>query len=88
MAGIPWEQMSEDQLRQIISSYLDEVSRCYEEEQRFWMQGGGRQNDRLQQKASELLEAMMTSGEPEERRRAILQVLCRAREQREPTLPS
>lgn len=88
MAGIPSEQMSEEQLRQIISSYLDEVSRCYEEEQRSWMQGGGCQNDHLEQKASELLEAMMISGEPGERRRAILQVLCRAKEHREPSLPS
>jgi hypothetical protein len=87
MAGNTWEQMSEEQLRQIVSNYLNEVLRCYQEEHRFWLQGGERQFERLERKASELLEAMMTSVEPGERRKAVLQVLC-AQEQHQSSLPS
>ena len=88
MAGNTWEQMSEEQLRHIVSNYLKEVLRCYQEEHRFWLQGGECQFERLEQKASELLEAMMTSVEPRERRKAVLQVLCRAQEQHQSNLPS
>lgn len=87
MASNTWEQPSEEQLRQIINSYLEEVVRCYQA-QHCGLQGSGREYDQLERKASELLQAMMNSAEPEERRRAILQVLCRASEHREPTLPS
>ena len=88
MAGDTWEQMGEEQLRQIVSNYLNEVLRCYQEEHRFWLSGGERQFERLERKASELLEAMMTSVEPGERRKAVLQVLCRAQEQHQSSLPS
>jgi len=88
VASHTWEQPSEKQLRKIISRYLEEVVRCYQAQQGCDQQDSGREYDQLERKASELLEAMMQTAEPEERRRAILQVLCRAREHREPTLPS
>lgn len=88
MASNTWEQPSEEQLRQIITSYLDEAVRCYQALQRSDQQGGGREFDQLERKASELLDAMMNSVEPEERRRAVLEVLCRVQEQRESTLPT
>ncbi len=77
MDGNAGEQVSDEQLRQIITSYLDEVLHCYQEQERLWLEDSACKFDRLEQKASELLEAMMTSGEPGERRRAILQVMCR-----------
>jgi RNase adaptor protein for sRNA GlmZ degradation len=86
VASNTWEQPSEEQLRQIITSYLDEVVRCYQAEQRCEQRGG--EFDQLERKASELLQAMMDSVKPDERRRAVLQVLCRGREHREPALPS
>lgn len=86
MAGDVLE-INEDQLRQIISGYLEEVMHCYEEQQRLLLESGGHDCDRLEQKARELLEAMTVSVGPDERRRAILQVLCRARGHREP-MPS
>ena len=88
MATDTSEQINEDQLRHIISSYLDEVVRCYEEQQRLQVEGFGHHSERLERKASELLEAMMASVDPDARRRAILQVLCRAREHHDPNLPS
>ena len=76
MEGNAGERVSDEQLRHIITSYLDEVLHCYQE-QELWLEDSARKFDRLEQKASELLKAMMTSGEPGERRRAILQVMCR-----------
>jgi hypothetical protein len=82
------DRLSDEQLRKIVSRYLDEVVRCYQEQQRVWPETGRREFGRLEQKADELLQAMMSSIEPGERRRAVLQVLSRAREHREPNLPS
>lgn len=82
------DRLSDEQLRQIISRYLDEVVRCYQEQQRAWPEAGRREFGRLEEKADELLQAMMSSIEPAERRRAVLQVLSRAKEHREPNLPS
>ncbi len=82
------DHLSDEQLRQIVSRYLDEVVRCYQEQQRDWPEPGRRGSGRLEEKADELLQAMMSSIEPGERRRAVLQVLSRAKEHREPELPS
>lgn len=82
------DHLSDEQLRQIVSRYLDEVVRCYQEQQRAWPESTRRESGRLEEKADELLQAMMSSIEPGERRRAVLQVLSRAKEHREPNLPS
>jgi len=89
VASSRWEDLSNAQLRNIISSYLDEVLRYYKEQQRIALEGPGSEPDqRLEQKAAELLEAMMTSGDPVERRRAVLQVLSQAKQPRETSFPS
>lgn len=88
MPGHAWEPLTEKELRQIISNYLDEVLRCYKERQRVWVEGGRPAFPRLEQKAKELLEAMRMSVEPGERRRAILQVLYRANQFSKTSLPS
>ena len=82
------DHLSDEQLRQIVSRYLDEVVRCYQEQQRAWLEPGRRESGRLEEKAKELLQAMMSSIEPGERRRAVLQVLSRAKEHRELNFPS
>jgi hypothetical protein len=65
-----WEHLSEEQLRKIISNYLDEVLRYYQEQQRIELNGFGSEGDhRLEQRASELLGAMTTSLDPGERRK-------------------
>ena len=81
------DHLSDDQLRKIVSTYLDEVLRCYQEQQQAWPEANRREFGRLEQKANELLQAMMSSLEPVERRRAVLQVLSRAKQRREPDLP-
>jgi hypothetical protein len=89
VASSIWEDPSGAQLRKIISGYLDEVLRYYKEQQRIGLGGPGSEPDqRLEQKAAELLGAMMTSGDPVERRRAVLQVLSQAKQHRETILPS
>ena len=79
-------ELTEEELRQIISNYLDEVSRYYQERQRISLEGGRVDLDWLEHMANELLQAMRASVEPKERRRAVLQVLCRANQYREPGL--
>jgi hypothetical protein len=89
VANSTGEDLSGAQLRKIISSYLDEVLRYYKEQQRIGLDGPGSEPDqRLEQKAAELLGAMMTPGDPVERRRAVLQVLSHAKEHWETKLPS
>jgi predicted nucleotidyltransferase len=89
VANSTGEDLSGAQLRKIISNYLDEVLRYYKEQQRMALDGPGSEPDqRLEQKAAELLGAMMTSGDPVERRRAVWQVLSQAKQHRETGLPS
>lgn len=84
-----WERLSQEQLRKIISNYLDEVLRYYQEQQRIELNGLGSEGDRrLEQRASELLGAMTASLDPGERRKAVLQVLCRAKQPRDHSLAS
>jgi len=84
-----WEHLSQEQLRKIISNYLDEVLRYYQDQQRIELNGLVSEGDhRLEQRASELLGAMNASLDPSERRKAILQVLCRAKQPRDLSLAS
>ena len=81
--------LTQEQLRHVILSYLDEVSHFYKVQQRQIIEAVDNQADlRLENKASELLLALGVSKDPAERRKAVLQVLCRAMQRQEPDLPS
>jgi len=84
------EKFTEEQIRQIIFAYLDEVMRYYKEQQRILLDASanGRADQRFEQSATDLLGAMSASVNPIERRKAVLQVLCRAKQHSEPSLPS
>lgn len=81
--------LTQEDLRHVIVSYLNEVSHFYQEQQRQILEAADNQPElRLENKASELLLALGISKDPEERRKAVLQVLCCAMERREPEPPS
>jgi hypothetical protein len=91
MAFINRENLTPDELRRIISGFLDEVLHYYREHQRISLEsrGTGSESDqRLEQCAIDLLNAMAGSVDPSARRKAVLQVLSRGKQYREPSLPS
>lgn len=83
------QMLTQEEFRHVIVSYLDEVSHFYKQQQRQILEAADNQSElRLENKASELLLALGIWKDPEERRKAVLQVLCRAMERREPKPPS
>lgn len=82
-------KLTEEQLRHVISSYLDEIMHYYQDQQRTVFDNSNNDGERrLENRARELLAAMGVSKDPDKRREAILQVMCRAMQRREPELSS